>query len=75
MEYQCAAVPVFHSSDSLVLPQPDYDTKTLTAKSSAAENSGFCSYGTIPSPVNRYIKPYVFTDFILLVTVTSILLV
>jgi hypothetical protein len=59
VECQCAAVPVSHSSDSLVPSQTGYDTKTSTADSSAAENSGSCSYGTTPSPVNRYIKPYV----------------
>jgi len=64
VECQCAAVLVSHSFDSLVLPQPNYDTKTSTAKSSAAESSGSCSYGTIPSPVNRYIKPYVFSDYV-----------
>ena len=63
VECQCAAVPVSHSFDSLVPSQTGYDTKTSTADSSAAENSGSCSYGTIPSPVNRYIKPYVKVKF------------
>ena len=43
VDCQWAAVPVSHSFDSLVLPQTDYDTRTSTAKSSAAENSGSCS--------------------------------
>jgi hypothetical protein len=72
VECQYAAVPVSHAFDSQVLPQPDCDTETSIAKSSAEENSGSCSYGTVPSPVNRYIKPYVFSDYVLLPTVTAI---
>jgi len=72
VECQCAAVPVSHSFDSLVLPQPGYDTRTSIAESSAAENSGFCSYGTVPSPVNTHIKSYVVSDYVLLLTAISI---